>query len=238
MFDRFSALTFDCYGTLIDWEAGIVAALRPLLADHGVSQPSDRILELYGELEAEAEAGPFMRYHDVLGAVVDGFGRYFGFEPSDAERETFARSVPEWPAFEDSQEALGRLSKHFELAILSNVDDELFAGSARRLGAAFTHVITAEQVGSYKPNPRNFEVAIERVGRPREQILHVAQSLFHDIAPAREAGLATVWVNRRHGRAGHGATPPMDAEPDLEVPDLASLANMVEAALPSHGAGT
>jgi 2-haloacid dehalogenase len=229
-FDDYTALTFDCYGTLIDWESGIIAGLRPVLAAHGVGVPDDDILEQFARLEAELEAGPYRAYRDVLSSVVAGFGHHFGFKPSRVEREGFARSVANWPPFPDTMEALGALSRRFELAILSNVDDDLFAGSAVKLGTRFDHVITAQQVGSYKPDARNFEAAIGRVGKPREQILHVAQSLFHDIAPAKAAGLATVWVNRRHGRTGQGATPPAAALPDLEVSDLAILVRMVEGA--------
>lgn len=227
-FNNFDILTFDCYGTLIDWEGGILAALRPLLERHGAARSDDAILELFGELEAAAEAGPYLSYRDVLATVADGFGARLGFTPTPDEREAFATSVGDWPAFPDTVAALRTLGRHSKLAILSNVDDALFAESAKRLHADFDAVITAQQVGSYKPNPRNFQVAIERVGAPRARILHVAQSLFHDIAPAKAAGLTTVWVNRRHDRPGFGATPPAAATPDLEVPDLATLARLVE----------
>ncbi len=226
--ERFSVLAFDCYGTLIDWETGIIAALRPILEQHGVEQTDDEILELFGELEAQAEGGPYQSYREVLATVTDGFGQRLGFEPSAEQRAAFADSVPQWPAFADSTEALHSLANHYDLAILSNVDDALFAASARRLQTDFSEVVTAEQVGSYKPNPQNFQCLIERLGVPNEQILHVAQSLFHDIAPAKDAGLTTVWINRRHDRPGFGATPPQSAQPDLEVPDLATLARMVD----------
>jgi 2-haloacid dehalogenase len=226
--DRFSVLTFDCYGTLIDWERGILAALRPILERHGVARTDDQLLELYGELETELEAGPYRTYREVLALVMDGLGQRLGFVPAATERGALADSVGQWPPFPDTVEGLQRLAGRYKLAILSNIDDELFAESAPLLGTEFAAVITAQQVGSYKPNPRNFQVAIERLGLPREQILHVAQSLFHDIAPAKEAGLATVWVNRRHDRPGFGATPRSAARPDLEVPDLATLARLAE----------
>ncbi len=227
-FDRFSHLTFDCYGTLIDWERGILAALRPLLDRHGVAPTEDQILELYGELEAAAEAGPYQPYRAVLAAVVDGFGARLGFAPSPEERAAFAASVGDWPPFPDTVEALRSLARRFQLVILSNVDDDLFAGSARQLGVEFAAVITAQQVGSYKPDRRNFRFALERLGVPAGRVLHVAQSLFHDIAPAKEIGLTTVWINRRHDRPGSGATPAATAQPDLEVPDLRTLARLVE----------
>jgi 2-haloacid dehalogenase len=229
-FNRFTILTFDCYGTLIDWERGILAALRPILEQHGVARTDDELLELFGELESAAEAGSYRSYYDVLALVVGGCGARLGFTPTEAERAAFAGSVGDWPAFPDTVAALETLGRRYELAILSNVDDALFAESAKRLRADFAAVITAQQVGSYKPNPRNFERLIAQLDRPREQILHVAQSLFHDIAPARAAGLTTVWVNRRHDRPGSGATPPQTATPDMEVPDLATLAQLVEAA--------
>ncbi|RIK37973.1 MAG: haloacid dehalogenase type II [Chloroflexi bacterium] len=227
---RFSVLTFDCYGTLIDWETGILNALRPILAAHGVARSDDETLELFGELEAELEAGPYRTYQEVLALVVDGFGERLGFQPTASEREAFSTSVGDWPAFSDTVEALHALAKHYRLVILSNVDDALFAGSAKRLQTDFADVITAQQVGSYKPDPRNFAVALERVGVERERVLHVAQSLFHDIAPANAAGLTTVWVNRRYNRPGFGATPPASAQPALEVPDLATLARLADAA--------
>jgi 2-haloacid dehalogenase len=225
--DRFSILTFDCYGTLIDWEQGILTVLRPILERHGVPLSDDRILELYGELEAAAEYGQYQLYREVLARVVEGFGQRLGFSPSAAERAALAESVGQWPPFPDTVEALHVLAGRYQLAILSNIDDALFAESARLLATDFAAVITSQQVGSYKPNPGNFQYAIERLDVPPEQVLHVAQSLFHDIAPARAAGLTTVWVNRRHDRPGFGATPPATARPDLEVPDLATLAERV-----------
>jgi 2-haloacid dehalogenase len=227
-FNDYSYLSFDCYGTLIDWERGILNAMRPVLEAHDISQSDDEILELFGELEADAERGDYRSYREVLATVADGFGTRLDFALSDAERAAFADSVGDWPAFPDSPEALQALARHYKLAILSNIDDALFALSAKRLGVAFDEVVTAQQVGSYKPNQRNFERLIERLGIPQDRILHVAQSLFHDIEPANAVGLTTVWVNRRHDRPGFGATPPASATPALEVPDLATLARLVE----------
>jgi 2-haloacid dehalogenase len=228
-FDRFTYLSFDCYGTLIDWESGILAALRPILEQHGIVRADDELLELYGELESAAERGPYLRYRDLLASVVDGFGARWGFTPTAEERASLAASVADWPVFPDTVVALQSLARRFRLVILSNIDDDLFAGSARRLQVPFAQVITAQQVGSYKPNPRNFQTLIERLGGATGRILHVAQSLFHDIAPANALGLTTVWVNRRHDKPGAGATPPATAKPDLEVPDLATLAAMASA---------
>jgi 2-haloacid dehalogenase len=223
--DQFTVLTFDCYGTLIDWEAGLSDALRPILAGHGIALSAEKALELYGELEAEAERGEYQEYKAVLRKVLAGMGARLGFRPTASELEQFPFSIKDWPAFADSPRALQALKKRFKLAILSNIDDDLFAFSNQRLQVQFDWIITAKQVQSYKPSLNNFRQAIERIGLPQQQILHVAQSLFHDIAPARSLGLATVWVNRRHGQPGFGATPPADATPDLEVPDLQTLAH-------------
>jgi len=131
--------------------------------------------------------------------------------------------VKDWPAFPDSTRALQALKKKYKLAILSNIDDDLIAFSVQRLGQ-FDWIITAQQAKSYKPSLNNFYLALERIGVPKNKILHVAQSLFHDIAPAKALGLSTVWINRRHNKAGFGATPPAQAQPDLQVPDLQTLA--------------
>jgi 2-haloacid dehalogenase len=233
--NHFAYLSFDCYGTLIDWEQGILNAMRPILAAHEVSRTDDEILELFGELEAAAERGEYRSYRDVLALVADGFGERLGIAITEDERAAFADSVGDWPAFPDSAASLQTLASHYKLAILSNIDDALFALSAKRLGVDFAEVVTAQQIGSYKPNPRNFQRLIERLDVPQDQILHVAQSLFHDIEPAKAIGLTTVWVNRRHDRPGFGATPPASATPDLEVPDLATLARMVADAHSARG---
>jgi len=226
-FDQFEVLTFDCYGTLIDWEAGLWAALGGILVDHQVKLTPDKALELYGELESEAERGAYRDYKSVLRTVLEGFGARLRFAPTPTELQRFATSVKDWPAFPDSPRALQALKTRYKLAIISNIDDDLFAFSAQRLQVPFDWVITAHQAKSYKPSLNNFRLAFERIGVPQTKILHVAQSLFHDIAPAKTLGLATVWVNRRHDKAGSGATPPAQARPDLEVPDLHSLARTV-----------
>ena len=223
-FSRFKVLTFDCYGTLIDWETGIWNALGPVLARHGAGPEREQALEWFGALEAEAERAPYRDYKTVLGEVLSGLGRHAGFVPTGEERWAFAQSVGDWPAFPDTAAALRALHGRFKLAIVSNVDDDLFARTARKLGVPFDWVVTAEQVRSYKPSHENFHAALRRIGLPRDQVLHVAQSLYHDVTPARALGLSSVWVNRRLGRPGHGATMPAEAEPDLEVPDLRTLA--------------
>jgi 2-haloacid dehalogenase len=220
-------LTFDCYGTLIDWEAGIIAALGPVLRKYNVSVADDLLLETFAEFEAEAERGPYKPYRDVLATTLRGIGRRFGFTPIEGELAAFAESVGDWPAFPDSPAALAALKRFYKLVPITNCDDDLFACSNERLGVQFDDVITAQQARSYKPSLNNFHVAFARLNVPRERILHVAVSLFHDHAPAKQLGLQTVLVDRRREQPGFGASPHAQATPDLTVPDLATLARIV-----------
>jgi 2-haloacid dehalogenase len=223
-FSRFDALTFDCYGTLIDWEAGLLGAFRPILDAHGIDAGDEDVLARYGRHEAAAEAGPYLRYRDVLATGLGGVAAELGFEPTAAEVEAFSGSVADWPAFPDSAAALARLKERFKLGVITNCDDDLFAASNERLGVEFDWVVTAQQVGSYKPDERNFYVAFERLGLPRERILHVAQSLFHDHVTAQRLRMTSVWIDRRGGRDGSGATPSAVATPDATFPDMESFA--------------
>jgi len=220
---RFNCLSFDCYGTLIDWETGLIDALRPVLKRHGVQATDRQLLEEFAEAESAAERGPYRRYKEILRQVLRSLGEVFGFSPTPEEETSFSLSVRHWPAFDDSAEALKALQARYRLIVLSNIDDDLFRHSEERLGVKFHQVFTAERIGSYKPSERNFRFLLEHAGVRRSEILHVAQSLYHDIGPAGRLGICTVWVNRRHGRIGSGATPIADARPDLEVPDLTSL---------------
>ncbi len=226
-FEQFEVLTFDCYGTLIDWESGIWDALRPVLRAYGRTLEQDQALELYGRFESEVEGGEYHAYREVLGLALNKIGQQLGFTPTQAERAAFSASVQDWPAFPDSPRSLQALHTRYKLAIISNIDDDLFAFSEQKLGVKFDWVITARQARSYKPSLNNFRLAIERIGLPPTKILHAAQSLYHDIVPAKTLGLANMWVNRRHGKVGFGATPPAQAQPDLEVPDLESLAKLI-----------
>ena len=225
---HFDALTFDCYGTLIDWERGLLGGLRPVLEARGWSGSDDEALELFGSIESRIQSGPYTKYADVLRTTMDEIGSRVGFTPSPDEREALVRSLRDWPPFPDTTSALARLKRRFRLAVVSNIDDDLFAASAAHLAVPLDEVVTAEQVGSYKPHPGHFHVVLERLGLPRDRVLHVAQSLFHDIAPAKALGFSTVWVNRRAGSDRFGATPPASASPTLEVPDLATLAALAE----------
>ena len=220
----FEVLTFDCYGTLIDWESGILTALRAVLDGHGVSATDDQLLEQFARYEAAAEGGPYLPYRQVLARALAGIAAEQGFEPTAAETAGFSESVGDWPPFPDSVAALARLKEHFKLGVITNCDTDLFARSNRRLGVEFDWVITAQQLGSYKPNPRNFELARQVIGGPPERHLHVAQSLFHDHVPAQALGIRSAWIDRRHGRTGSGASLPATANPDFTFPDMASFA--------------
>lgn len=224
-FKQYKVLTFDCYGTLIDWESGILNALKPIFIAHQIKIRQDDALELFGELEATEERA-YKKYRVVLENVLQSMGARLGFEPTADEIRAFGEAVRDWEPFADSTDALKKLKRKYKLVILSNVDDDLFAYSAKKLRVAFDDVITAEQCQSYKPALNNFRVAEKRVGVPKAQWLHVAQSLFHDIAPAKQLGLDTVWVNRRWDKAGAGATPPTEATPDVEVKGLQELATL------------
>jgi 2-haloacid dehalogenase len=225
-FTRFKLLSFDCYGTMIDWETGIFSALRPILAAHGKNIADSTLLELYAELEASAERGEFLRYRDVLQSVVRGFGERLGFSPTDAEVRSLAESLANWQPFADTVEALRKLKARHQLAVISNVDDDLFATTAPKLGVTFDAVITAQQARCYKPCIKIFELAEERTGVSREHWLHVGQSIYHDVIPAQGLGIATVWVKRPSPRPGAGAAKAVAGKPDLAVPNLITLANL------------
>jgi len=226
-FESIRLITFDCYGTLIDWENGMLAALRPMFSRDGKPVPDRELLEHYGEAEAELEAGPYLPYREVLSRSAQQMGRSLGVAVSPGQGAAFAQTLVRWNAFPDTVAALQSMSRKFRLGIISNVDDDLFAETRKKLGVEFAFVVTAQQVGSYKPAHRNFEEALRRAGLPREQVLHAGQSLYHDIAPARALGLANVWVNRPSPRPGSGAARPGTATPDYEVHSLAELAELV-----------
>jgi 2-haloacid dehalogenase len=222
--ERFDVLTFDCYGTLIDWETGLAAALRDALPGLG-GVTDDALLEEYASHEAAAERGPYRRYRRVLADGLRGVARAHGFDVADDVAARFSLSVRDWPAFPDSTDALRRLRERFRLGVITNCDTDLFLASSERLGVAFDWVVTAEMAGSYKPSLRNFELAFDMIPVPPERILHVAQSLYHDHVPAKQLGLVTVWIDRRQARPGFGATPPAEATPDETYPDMASFAD-------------
>jgi len=223
-FSRFTTISFDCYGTLIDWESGILPTLRAVLARHGQRPPDAAILEHYGEFEAEAESGPYRSYREVLQSVVRAFADRFHFHAASAEIRSLHDSVQAWPPFPDTVPALLELQKRYKLVVISNIDDDLFAETRKHLAVEFDGVITAQQARSYKPSLNNFQMALRTLAISPDRLLHAAQSIYHDVAPAQSLGIATVWVNRKSARPGIGAVRASAGRPDLEVPDLASLA--------------
>ncbi len=224
----FSALTFDCYGTLIDWESGMAAALAPLTDRLELSR--DEILEAHGRHEsAQQRQTPGMLYSRLLAVVYKRLAEEWGLATSWEDCEAYGAAVKDWPAFADSIEALGYLKQHYKLVILSNVDNRSFAASNARLGVTFDAIYTAEDIGSYKPSDRNFDYMLDHLGRRgigKEAILHTAESLFHDHMPANRHGLAGCWIYRRQGQEGFGATQRPETTPsyDFRFDSMAALA--------------
>ena len=228
-FSRFRFISFDCYGTLIDWETGILSALRPILDKHSIDLPDTELLQLYGELEAEAETGEYKPYRNVLRDVAAGIGKRLGFEASSAEQNSLPDSLSSWRPFPDTVNALRDLSSKFKLAIISNIDDDLFVASARHLETNFDHVITAFQAHANKPSPTIFRLAQERLGISTQEWLHAGQSIYHDVIPAKSLGLSTVWVNRPSKRPGVGAVRQAIGVADLEIASMTGIADLTRA---------
>jgi 2-haloacid dehalogenase len=230
-FEKYWALTFDCYGTLIDWEAGIASALRPVMRAHGIEVSDAELMKLYAEIERAGKSGEYRRYREVLRATVRGICTRLEFVPTMSEVECLAESLGNWQPFPDTVDALQRFKNRYRLCIISNVDDDLFAGTARTLDVDFDYIVTAEQAGSYKPSHNNFALAIERMGIHKERVLHVAESVKLDIEAAKSFGMDAVWVNRHAGleREGSASDNPSDGDSgaDLEVPDLKTLAELM-----------
>jgi putative hydrolase of the HAD superfamily len=236
----FKALSFDCYGTLIDWEAGIAAVLAPWAREQGLDATDEELLLAYADNEAAVEREtPSAPYPDVLALAFRRTGDRLGHPVGDEWAQRLGSSVPDWPAFPDSAGALARLAKHYRLIILSNVHRDGFAASNRWLRGDFAAVITAEDVGAYKPAENHFralDTTLADLGMDRAQLLHVAQSLFHDHVPAKREGLPSVWINRRHDRPGWGATPEPSDEwsYDLESTSMGDFADAVDRAFDQH----
>lgn len=230
----FSALSFDCYGTLIDWEHGLRRGLERL-SQHGDQRlDADALLATYAIAEAQAEReAPRLPYPAIIGRSIVATGATHGVHVPASLAAEIGASVPEWPAFPDSADALERLSRRFKLIVLSNVDRASFAASNAQLEVAFDAILTAEEIGSYKPDPRNFAALlaqVETMGIAPNRLLHVAQSLFHDHVPAKGAGLATVWIDRRQRLPGYGATPVpnQNVEADWVFASMAAFADAVD----------
>ena len=228
-FTPYRALSFDCYGTLIDWETGIRQALQPWAAGRRVGAGADELLDRFGVHENVVETeSPTLPYPLVLAESLRRIGADLGVEVDAADATEFGESVGTWPAFADSAAALRRLQQRYRLIILSNVDRASFARSNRRLGVTFDLILTAEDIGSYKPNPANFDRLLADVGSigiERGELLHVAQSLFHDHAPAQRIGLPSVWIDRYGTPAGTGASPASDVRVEWRYTSLDEFAD-------------
>ncbi len=230
---EFEVLAFDCYGTLIDWETGVWDALQPLMLANGAATPVRAgALVAFGELESAQQAStPDMLYSRLLAHVHNAFARRFDLSTTGNLDHAFGASIPSWPAFADTADALRALKRRFRLVVLSNVHRDGFAASSRKLGVDFDAVYTAEDVGSYKPDPRNFEYMLTRLrddlGVAGPAVLHTAQSLFHDHVQARAFGLANAWIDRQRQAEGGdwGATRKVDQRPqvDFRFPTLAAM---------------
>ena len=224
-FDGYQWLSFDCYGTLVDWETGISTAVAEALGSHGVHKTAAEILTLFATMEPRAQtAHGFLEYRDALREVMALIGAELNLTLSDSELGCLADTLPNWPVFPDVADALTAMKSRYRLAIISNVDDDLFAGSARAMGIDFDAVVTSQQVRAYKPDLSAFNTALELMGCDKANWLHIGESLYHDIGPANRMGIDSVWVNRPDRGGGTRQT---DAKPDLEVSDLAELAGMM-----------
>jgi 2-haloacid dehalogenase len=227
---QISALTFDCYGTLVDWEPGILAAIHGVFAQRGITPSADNdLISLYAALEADQERGRYQPYRTILANVMSGIAERHGIRDLTAnERNSLAKSLPRWPVFPDTPSFLQRARSKYSLAICSNIDQDLFEGTRPNLGAPIERVITAQACGSYKPNARHFQLALAMLKLPPSRVLHVAESRYHDVEPAKKLGFQTVWVNRHKIRPGPSASGSSDATPDLEVDSLEELAEVLK----------
>ena len=226
-FSSIRLITFDCYGTLIDWETGMLAALRPLFSRDGQQVSDLQLLEHYGEIEAELEAGPYLAYKQVLSQTVQEMGRRLKAGISEDDASRFAASLTSWDPFPDTVAGLHALSQRFRLGVISNIDDDLFAVTKKKLGVEFSLIVTAQQVQIYKPSLKNFQEAMARSGLKKQEIFHAAQSLYHDVVPANLLGIRNAWVNRPSIRPGSGAAKPAVAQPPVQVSSVAELAQLL-----------
>ena len=229
----FKMLSFDTYGTLIDWESGIYNGLAPLLDKVPIKLDRDEVLELFALHEKHQQReNPAQVYSDLLADVARSMAQKWQIRISDDEAEEFGRSVKHWPAFEDSAASLKYLRRHYLMATLTNCDRISYMGSNARLEIEWDAIYTAQDVGCYKPSPRNFDYLFERarvdLGVLPHEILHVAQSLTHDMIPATAAGMTKVWINRRQAQGGYGATAPPEGEYTIER-EFASMADFAAA---------
>ncbi|MFQ5933571.1 MAG: haloacid dehalogenase type II [Dehalococcoidia bacterium] len=219
---RYEVVSFDCYGTLIDWEKGMREALAALLNKKGLPLSIEALHNAYGEAELETEQGAYRSYKEVLETGVREAFRREGIELTDDEGRIFVDTIPSWPKFPETTEVLAQLkAKGYKLVILSNVDDDLIQGSVLTIGIDFDGVITAEQVRSYKPSPGHWDRMLKQFSVSKERVLHVGASYTHDITPGKELGFTVAWINRT-GEASGG-----DARSDHQFPDLRGLLDIL-----------
>ena len=221
--ERIDTITFDCYGTLISWAEGLESSLKAVFGDALPGRQSE-LFEAYVATEAEIESGSYRPYRDVLGEVVRRLAARFSLDLPEDRVDRMSQDLPNWPPFSDTVDALRRLKQHYRLGILSNVDRDLFAGTAQRLSVPFDFVVTAEDVKSYKPGMAHFDRLLAD-HTSTESVLHVAQSLFHDGGPAQERGIAFVWINR-YNEVNKTSVKP--------VAEFANLASLADAACPTQ----
>ncbi|WP_293694249.1 haloacid dehalogenase type II [uncultured Agrococcus sp.] len=232
----YEALSFDVYGTLIDWEAGIASVLVPWARARNLERNEEELLVIYAGHEARVlRENPTLLYPRATEEAFTALGDELGVLVTSRDREAMSSSVPHWPAFEDTAAALRDLAQHYKLIVLSNIDDASFSEANKKLGVDFDATLTAERIGSYKPEPANFDSLLNEIatqGIAQENLLHVAQSLFHDHVPAQRAGITSAWIDRRHDRPGWGATPPppSDVEPSMRFISMREFADACERA--------
>jgi 2-haloacid dehalogenase len=222
-FNQFRLISFDCYGTLIDWKRSLMDIMKPFVMSHKLDLSGDQLYDLFLKADQKNITCEYKPYHEVLIAIMDEMGKELKIDLKLAERTCLVDRFGDWTAFPDTTDSLQELKKRYRLAIISNVDDEMFDVTKRCLGVRFDFIVTAKQVGSYKPSKNNFIRALEIFGLPKEQVLHVSQSIYHDIVPTNELGWSNVWVNRYNEPE---RTDPAEFA-DLVVPDLASLVRMI-----------
>lgn len=224
-FNNYEWISFDCYGTLVDWETGISEAVASIFARHGVRRTRGEILAMFSDAEPKVQSsGDFPEYRRVLREVMEIMAWGASIRLPRSEADYLPDSLPDWPVFPDAVDALKAMQARYKLAVISNVDGDLFAGTAANLGVPFDVVVTSQQAASYKPDMHNFDLAQEGMGVESSNWLHVAESLYHDIGPANRLGIDSVWVNRPERGGGSRRT---NAVPSLEVPDLAALARLM-----------
>ena len=215
--------SFDCYGTLIDWEEGILRDLGGVLRSHGVDFEREDLLSLYALYEKEIEKD-YRPYSEVLVLTAEKVLRRFGLNPTEEEKNVLVEGITSWPPFDDVKTSLEKIKKHSKIAIISNIDNWMIEKSIEKMGVRFDFVVTAEMVKAYKPSLRVFEAAMETFGVSKSQWIHVGQSVFHDIIPAKRMGIRTVRLLRR----GYGATPKVEEKADYTFRDLSELAENFE----------